>query len=136
MKVIVCLDDKRGMLFNERRQSRDRVLNADVAKMTEGCRLLVAPYSKMLFEDICPTLVCDEGFLDIAEDEDFCFVENRALSIYVDKIEQVVIYWWNRRYPTDLFFDLDLEEYGFKRIFVTEFEGSSHEKITKEIFAR
>ena len=136
MKVIVCLDDKRGMLFNERRQSRDRVLNADVVKMTEGTKLLVAPYSKMLFEDICASLICDEGFLDLAKNGDFCFVENRALSGYVDKIEEVVIYWWNRRYPTDMFFDLDLEKLGFRRVSMTEFEGSSHEKITKEIFAR
>lgn len=136
MKVIVCLDDKRGMFFNERRQSRDRVLNADVVKMTEGSRLLADPYSRILFEDICPTLVCDGNFLEIAETEDYCFVENRALSNCADRIDEIIIYWWNRRYPTDVFFDIDPESLGFRRVSMTEFEGSSHEKITKEIFAR
>ena len=30
MKIIVCLDDYGGMLFNSRRQSRDRMLIDDI----------------------------------------------------------------------------------------------------------
>ncbi|MBE6592390.1 MAG: ribonuclease Z [Ruminococcaceae bacterium] len=136
MKVIVCLDDKRGMFFNERRQSRDRVLNADVVAMSKGSRLFIDPYSKMLFEDSGADIVCDADFLELAGDGDLCFVENRALSGYIDKLEEIIIYRWNRSYPTDIFFDLEPEEHGFKCVSVSEFQGSSHDKITKEIFTK
>lgn len=33
MRVIVCVDDNGGMLFNHRRQSRDRVLCERVLQM-------------------------------------------------------------------------------------------------------
>lgn len=136
MKVIVCLDDKGGMLFNNRRQSRDRVLNADVIDMARGSRLCIEPYSKLLFEDSAAEVLCDADFLNLAKDGDYCFVENRALTSYVDKIEEVVIYRWNRRYPTDVFFDLDLPKEGFKMSSSEDFVGYSHDKITKEVFRR
>ncbi len=136
MKVIVCLDDKGGMLFNNRRQSRDRVLNADVVRMVQGSKLFIHPYSKMLFEDSGAELVCDENFLENAVSGEYCFVENKAIAPYADKIEEVIIYRWNRRYPTDLFFDLDMKKLGFKSVSVEDFAGYSHEKITKEVFKR
>ena len=136
MKVIVCLDDKGGMLFNYRRQSRDRVLNADVVEMARGSRLCIDPYSKMLFEEGGAEIVCDTDFLELAQTGDYCFVENRALLPYADKFEEIIIYRWNRRYPTDTFFDVDVDKLGFKCVSTTEFEGYSHEKITKEIFKK
>ena len=46
MQIIVCVDDRGGMLFNKRRQSRDRVLIADVLselgdKKIHICNLLI-----------------------------------------------------------------------------------------------
>ena len=136
MKVIVCLDDKGGMFFNNRRQSRDRVLNADVVSTVSGHRLLASPYSKMLFEGSDAALECRDDFLEIANNDDYCFVEDRALSRFAGAIDEIIIYRWNRRYPTDLFFDLDVSALGFEKVETTEFEGSSHEKITKETFKR
>ncbi|MBP3315973.1 MAG: ribonuclease Z [Clostridia bacterium] len=136
MKVIVCLDNNGGMMFNNRRQSKDRVLNADVLRMTERSRLCIAPFSLKLFENSGANLVCDENFLERAEDTDYCFVENKALAPYVDRIEELVVYYWNRFYPTDVSVDIDPHALGFKCVSIEEFEGSSHEKITKEIFRR
>ena len=51
MKVIVCVDDNNGMMFNNRRQSRDRILIEDVVKNVVGGNLLMAPYSAPLFKD-------------------------------------------------------------------------------------
>lgn len=137
MKVIVCLDDRLGMTFGGRRQSRDRVLCEDIVNDLEiGHRLLMCEYSKLLFEhNTDRILVCDE-FLDLAEMGDVCFVENKALKPYIDKIDGLVIYHWNRHYPSDTGFDIDLEAEGFRLFQSFEFEGSSHEKITKEIYVR
>ena len=137
MKVIVCVDDRLGMTFNRRRQSRDRILCEDViSDLPEGQGLYVSEYSRILFDFAEDRLICCEDFLDSAGEGDVCFVENRALTPYVSKIRSLVIYRWNRHYPSDTAFDIDLCEDGFKLISTSEFAGSSHEKITKETYIR
>lgn len=136
MKVIVCLDDNGGMTFNNRRQSRDRVLNADVLQTVKGRRLFLSPYSLPLFEGNGADLTVSEDFLDIADGEGYCFVEDRALAPYADRIDGVTVYKWNRRYPCQTYFDLDLAALGFRCVSVEEFAGYSHEKITKETYKR
>ena len=136
MKVIACLDDQGGMIFNNRRQSKDRALNADVVNMAQSTRLLISPFSQKLFEGADVDLVCRGDFLDIAQAEDYCFVENDPILPYIDRIDEFIIYRWNRMYPTDIFFDVDFDKNGFVSVSVEEFEGHSHEVITKEIFRR
>ena len=65
-----------------------------------------------------------------------CFVEVPPIMPYIKDISRLIIYNWNRRYPFDKRLDISPAEMGFKLVEVTEFEGSSHEKITKEIYER
>ena len=80
------------MMFNHRRQSRDRVLNADVIAQCKGARLCISPYSMLLFEGSDADILCDERFLELAGEGDFCFVEDKALAPYADRIEEVTVY--------------------------------------------
>ncbi len=43
---------------------------------------------------------------------------------------------WNRTYPSDLYFDINVQNEQWELIESEEFQGSSHEKITKEIYRR
>lgn len=130
MNVIVTLDNRGGMCFNRRRQSRDRVLNERILALAGG-RLLVSSFSARLFEGQSGVLVSD-SFLSDAGEEDFCFVENEHLSAYADRIRKLIVYRWNRDYPGDFFLDLDLS--ARKLISSSEFAGSSHPVITEEIY--
>ena len=132
MKVIVCVDDNFGILFNKRRQSRDAAVIADIYKM-KGT-LWIHPFSDKLFSDYGGQVVTDEEFLEKAGAGDICFVENQCLIPYKDKIEQIILYKWNRKYPSDFKLDLDLQEW--KIIETKEFVGTSHEKITRETYQR
>lgn len=136
MKIIVCLDEGLGMGFNHRRQSRDSAVTADIVRLTEGKKLYVSEYSEKLFLEGGGKYAVSDSMLSEAEKGEYCFVENHSLQPFSERIEEIVIYRWNRRYPADLFFDLDLEEEGFSMVYREEFEGSSHERITKEIFRR
>lgn len=131
MKLIVCLDERKGMMFNNRRQSRDRVLIDDMIKMVGDDKLYIAPYSESLFENKEIKLKVKKNPLKAA-DENWCFIENLPVAEYKDEIETVVIYHWNRHYPGDFFFDLELDSYSLESS--EELVGSSHEKITKEIW--
>ena len=160
MIVIVCIDDEFGMLFNKRRQSRDCVLTEDILKTVGDKRLLIDKFSKTLFlhdsahvdgtaqtdgsfsgddmpfgESVYKNLVVSEDLLSDADDGDFCFVEDKEIKPYIQKIEQFIIYKWNRSYPSDFKLDVSLLE-GFHLKSTTDFKGNSHEKITKEVYVR
>ena len=130
MTLIVCLDDRNGMSYNGRRQSRDSALCRDVEELSCG-RLLVNAYSQKLFPgaDICPDP------LKAAGTEDFCFVEDIDVSPFLEKANRLIVYRWNRHYPADVVFPQgELEKWQLtERI---EFPGSSHEIITREVYIR
>ena len=44
MKIIICLDDDNGMMFNNRRQSRDEKVVKDIIEMTDGHSLWMNDY--------------------------------------------------------------------------------------------
>lgn len=140
MHIIVCVDDGGGMLFHKRRQSQDRILREHILNDTSGARLWMNAYSFRQFSDMKTVgsgqIVVEENFMDQAEAGDFCFLENVSAKDYEDKIEQVILYKWNRSYPSDFKFDIPLEESGWKLENREEFEGFSHEKITKEVYRR
>lgn len=131
MRVIVCLDEKCGMAFGGRRQSRDRVLCQRVIELVGEEKLWMNKKSIALFEGFDNALA-DENYLDKAGIGDYCFVETDSLAAKKDGIEGFVIYRWNRAYPSDLKFDIDLS--GYKMVSATEFKGNSHDKITEEVY--
>ena len=121
MKVISIVDDDYGIMFNNRRVSKDSVLNEHIIKMLDGRKLWLSLYSKQLFGDYENIEVNQEfGF---AGKDDFCFVE------------EVYLYKWNRKYPSDVKFPKDMLN-DFKLEGSTDFEGNSHEKITEERYVR
>lgn len=135
MNIIVCIDDEYGMLFNHRRQSRDKLLRERILMLTKGTKLWMNLYSAKQFEEECAeNMFADEDFLHNAGSGDYCFVETEDITKYILKIEKIVLYRWNRRYPSDFKFSLDLSDWTMESTF--EFAGSSHEKITEEIYRK
>ena len=55
MNLIVVLDRQSGMMFNHRRQSRDRVLTERILQISGG-KLIVSPYTARLFEGLSAKL--------------------------------------------------------------------------------
>lgn len=135
MILIVCADDALGMMFNHRRQSRDRAVCADILKLTEGKKLWIKPYSAPLFSDAPDGAVTvAEDCLDHAGMGEYCFVEDCSAAPWAARVEQVILYRWNRRYPADLRFDIPLEPPCWRLAEQTDFAGNSHETITREVY--
>ena len=128
MKLIVCLDDNNGMMFNKRRQSRDRVLIENVIEMCKGEKLYTNEYSGKLFPE--NTVEICESVENIGNA--YCFAEN--FTVNEEYVDEIIVYKWNRVYPADTYFNIDLKNWTL--IEALDFEGSSHEKITKEIYRR
>ena len=136
MTVIVCICDGGGMLFNNRRLSRDRLLMENLSAFIGDGALYISDFSEHLFEktDLCTIVASDP--LDRAKKEDFVFVENLSLAKYKNKIDRLVIYKWNRSYPFDFSLDISPEKEKMTLTEGTDFKGSSHEEITREIWKR
>ena len=132
MRIAVCVDDQNGMLFNRRRQSQDRLLREDLLREAGDRPLWINAYSARQFGPLPPNVWTAEDFLEQAGPGEFCFVEDQDILPYQERIEGVLIYRWNRRYPADTRFPLSLEGWKLERR--EEFPGSSHERITKEVY--
>lgn len=137
MNIIICLDDNNGMMFNKRRQSQDRILRADLKEFIKDKDLYMNNYSYKLYKDIDNgNIKVSENFLEQCTENCFCLVEDKLLNNYINKINNIIIYKWNRIYPSDLYFDINLISNSWELLETKEFEGSSHEKITRIIYRR
>lgn len=132
MIAIVCVDDSFGMMFNNRRQSRDKAVIEKITQLTKDRRLWINEYSKELFSENITNLNIDNNFLAEAMEGEFCFIENCQLSTYEKWVEKIILFKWNRAYPSDVVFDIDLSNWKLSEI--DEFVGNSHDKITMEVY--
>lgn len=130
MTVLICIEDKGGMMFNHRRLSSDRVLSERILSLCGGKKLACTPYSAPLF---------GEGPLAVAEElsscmatEEFFFLENTDPESFLERAEKIILFRWNRRYPADRFFSADLSKIGYSLKRTEDFAGFSHETITQE----
>lgn len=130
MIIAVCIDDENGMTFFGKRQSRDRELIKNYMELCGG-KTRISPFSMILFENVNVTIDCD--LLDNAERGEYCFIENKDILPYSDRIEKFIVYKWNRCYPCDRRFVMPE---GFRLSDSSDFKGYSHDNITREIYLR
>ena len=129
MHLICCVDDRDGLSFCGRRLSRDKLLCAHILRLTAGRKLWMSRYSAALFPD--GAVLADEDFQIKAGMGDYCFLETAPVLARYEDLESVILYHWNRCYPSTVKFPRKLLD--DMRLAETEtFTGSSHETITME----
>lgn len=132
MRLILCVDNQGGLAFHHRRQSQDRAVRADILQMCGDTGLWVTAYTAQQFDmEQQSRLKVVNSFEDA---EEFCFIEDETAETYMSDAEKIILYHWNRRYPSDT--RITLPMVGWKCEERTEFSGYSHEKITKEVYIR
>ncbi len=130
MFYFICLDNHRGLRFNNRRVSHDRVVTADII---QNC-------SHTLFLDTTSFPLFEGKIENISYSFDIPTSQNMQDSLFIEYLYQVdfsmctslTIYHWNRSYPSDE--KLAPLPDHFMCIHTEELTGYSHEKITKEIW--
>ena len=138
MILAAAVDDRMGLAFNHRRQSRDGVLRRALIKEAAGAPSWMSAYSLRQFKDdeaeSADLRACD-NFLFAAAEGEFCFTETVSPSAAAERAEKIVLFRWNRSYPADIYFDIDLS-CGWVLVESEDLAGNSHEKITKEVYLR
>ena len=110
--VAITVDDKMGIAFNNRRQSKDKILIADICNETES-PIYVTSYSAPLFEEYEDKIRVVKEPMRECPDDGVCFVEMTEIRSYANEISRLVIYRWNRHYPSDKKLDFNPSDYGF-----------------------
>lgn len=135
MRVIVFLDDKNGMLFNKRRQSRDQAVLEEIQMLCQGKVLWMNEYSFSVYGKMEGVEIrCRQDFLQKAGTGEYALVETDDLEEISKNIEEILIFRWNRLYPSDKKLKLDLS--GWQYTVEKEFSGNSHKKITLEKYVQ
>ena len=128
MHLILCLDERNGMAFNHRRQTRDRIQRDHLLGLVKDSNLFISEYTaKLLLKDReLDNVIVSNDYLDIASDNDYVFCETDDVTSYMSRVDRVFIYRWKRLYPSDLYFDESLLE-GYTLTHYESLSGSSHE---------
>lgn len=135
MIIIACVDDDMGMSFNNRRLSKDKVVTKHIVNLVSNQKIWINNFSKDLFEDYnLDNLIIDDEFINKIGNEDYCFIENILPTEIENKADKIIIYNWNRKYPADLYFNINLDNWILEK--ETDFIGNSHDKITQKIYVR
>lgn len=136
MKLAVCVDDQYGMMFNKRRQSRDKKVTEELLRLAGDGPLWVSVYSAGLFSEKAgkEKLRIDDRYPEKARKGELCFAEDMDVSGMEAKAEEIILFFWNRIYPADAFFNIDLSGWSLCQIY--EYAGNSHEKITRKHYKR
>lgn len=132
MILAICLDDNNGMMFGNKRQSRDAKVIEDIIENCPDNILYISEYSKTLLEkEKIQVKIIEEESIPV---DGVCFIENEKIFDYINKADKLVIYKWNRKYPGDLFFNN--WEKDWEKESSLSIVGKSHEEITKETYRR
>lgn len=133
MKLIFCIDDKKGMMFFGKRQSQDSVLREWILSHTAGSKLWMSNYSAKQFKDLTG-YVADDDYIAKAAEGDYCFIEDKGYAL--ENVSEIILCHWNRKYQADKVFNIDLKANGFKKVASEDIVGSSHDKITIETYRK
>lgn len=136
MNIIVCLDERNGMSFNKRRQSRDRAVITMVSKIIDGRCIRMHPKSQQLFSGLDMKIHACVEYLETAGENDWCFIETENILPYMGFVQKIVIFRWHRAYPFDLRFPAERLITDFSRVSIADIQGFSHPIITMEVYSR
>lgn len=116
-----------------KRQSKDRVVAEKIIELTSKTPLFMKQKSLSFFPD-APT---NAKIIDSFEELDAgstCFAEEVVPPEIMKKADTVIVFGWNRDYPSLMSDRVSLN--GFTRKSTTNFVGYSHDNITLEVYTR
>lgn len=132
MILISCVENALGLLFNHRRCSRDRAVCGRILELA-GNELWLAESSAGLFREFPEAALHIVPDMSQVPEGGYCFWELPAPEA---EPEGLVLYFWNRDYPSDEKFVFPGGEDCWRLTAETDFEGFSHPLITERLYDR
>ena len=138
MQLILCVDERDGLMFHQRRQSQDRAVRRNMADEVGRGVVWMTPYSYRQFtEDVEAEWVLrvDPEALRLAGPGQYCFWEGGdEVEKRMNAVERLILYRWNRHYPSDQRLEPSPTARGWRCLEACQFPGFSHDIIKKEVY--
>lgn len=132
MILISCVENALGLRFNHRRCSRDRAVCGRILERA-GNALWLAESSAGLFREFPGAELHIVSDLSQAPEGAYCFWEFPAPEA---EPERLLLYFWNRDYPSDEVFVFPGGEASWHLLEETDMEGTSHPQVTERLYGR
>lgn len=133
MILVVCVDKDNGMMFFQRRQSRDRLLIGRLLETKGAAPLWVSPYTAGLFDETEGLSISPEPQKRAGKGE-FYFAEDCPLP--EEMPEAILLYRYETQYPATVHFPLAQYLPHLPLREKTQFVGSSHPVIVEERYGK
>lgn len=134
MKAIVCVDNSLGIMFNKRRMSQDVNQRNDLFQLLNDEPLYMSAYSGSLYDVPHRNNIRISNAYHRECEDHYCLFEDDKINDYIQDIQELILYCWNRDYPSDKKLSLNFSKFNIKHEY--EFTGSSHNTITRIIYER
>ena len=137
MKVIICVDDRGGVSYHGRRLSQDRLQRIDVIQRFASHGFCMKKETADLYHQIdkrCYQVI--PAWKQVLSSDRWWVSEDIEFLQWLDQLEELVIYRWNRLYPSDKKLLLSLPVADWRCILHDSFVGSSHAKIDVEHYVK
>ena len=132
MILISWVENALGLRFNHRRCSRDRAVCGRILERA-GNELWLAESSAGLFREFPEAALHIVSDMSQVPEGGYCFWEMPAPEA---EPERLLLYFWNRDYPSDEKFVFPGGEERWRLTEETDFEGFSHPQITERLYER
>ncbi len=133
MNTVVMIDKNNGLAFNNRPQSRDRVLMERIAKLTDDAPIEADGHFALMLESYGFTV--DPVSCPPAEDA-WVWLDHTPDEQELAQIRKLIIARYRAIYPADCYFDFEPQRPEWIKISRQIFAGSSHDKIILEEYVR
>lgn len=132
MKPIICIDNEYGMMFNNRRLSQDIKQRENLSVYLQNKTICMSTYSASLYEENLFNIKIISNINEAISE--FVLIEDLPIASFIDA-DQIIIYNWNRSYPSDVHFDIKILA-SYTLIEQHDFSGNSHNLITRSIYLK
>lgn len=124
VKIIVCIDPRMGYFFNNRRQTKDKIIRKHLLE-TYG-PLYISEYSSDMFKEDG-----DYKIVSSLDNDGWNLIEDMEIP---DRVDEILLVRWNKRYPADRYLTIDLSQYQMIDRYMMN--GNSHEDVVVEHYAK
>lgn len=137
MKVILCIDDQGGVRFAGHRLTQDRLQRQDVIKRYRSAGFCMKKETASLYGlEESEKIHYVHDWNEARSYEGWWICEDVAFLRWIDQLEELVLYRWNRRYPSDERFQMSMVLPLWRCVDQYRLEGSSHAEISVEHYVR
>lgn len=131
MNAIAVIDSCNGLAFNDRPQSRDRVLMERIARLTDDAPIQAEGHFARMLESYGFQCL---PYAQCLQPGEWVWLDHDPSAQEIEQIDKLIVARFRNIYPADMWFTLEPQKPEWKKMSRQIFAGSSHDKIILEEF--